>query len=402
MILDFPGGARPTVRTKLGKKKIDIHESCSAVCLNAADDATVSAKAGTTVLRGALLGTSDGTPVYSPISGVFRGVLNLEGKNYFTIVADGLDAEERIFEPESRALTELTREDIIESARKFAIVDTRSGMPLWKLLTLCKDSCKRLVIDCTETDPESAINYRLGIEYAREIVCGAKILVRATGALRCVFAAEYYRNAAFAEFNRYAGDDSLFVTAQLEEKYPYGDRALMYALYVKTLKKGQTALDEGVLIVAPETAIALYCAMLNGMPQLDRFITVCGEGIDKGGNFRFPRGITLHDISGICGGIENKHFFIENSLLNGAPVTSAVCDSTHALIAAKPQRKKRTECISCARCAEVCPVKLIPRDVLAGDVERLQSFCVSCGACQYICPSGIPLMDLIYPQKEAK
>lgn len=399
MILGFPGGARPDERTHLGKKEIEIHKTCSAVCLKADDDSKAAVRTGSAVLRGTLLGESGGMPVYSSIAGIFRGILELEGLRYFVVISDGHDGEEPGSEPERRVLTELTCDDIAESARKFSIVDTRSGMPLWKLLKSACGKCSRIVIDGTETDAASAINYRLGIEQARAVVGGAKILLRATGATKCVFAAEYYRKAAFAAMSEYADDEKLFAMAQLDEKYPYGDRAIMYALYVKELEKGKTALDEGVLIVAPETAIALYSCMVSGRPQLDRYITVCGEGIKRGANLRVPRGITLHDISKICGGIERDCFFAENSLLSGKPVSSAVYDSTHALIAVKPKKKLRRECISCGKCAEVCPVRLMPFEVLAGDGERLEKYCVACGACEFICPSGIPLLALI--NKEA-
>lgn len=400
MILDFPGGARPVDRTHLGKKEIEYITECSASCIKAERDRVLLCAINQPVLRGRLIAKNGETPVYSPIAGVFRGVMVLEGVEYFVVTADGSEGEERPFEPETRALTELSFEDIRESAKKLGIIDTRSGIPLWTLLDRAGASCTRVVIDGTESDAASAINYRLGIERAKEIVGGAKILLRATGAIKCVFAAEYYRSAAFAAIAEYANDEKLFAMAQLDEKYPYGDFALMYALYVKKLNKGRTALDEGVLIVAPETAIALYDSMTSGMPQLDRYITVCGDGIKNGANLCVPRGMTLHDVSTVCGGLEEGYFFAENSLLSGKPVTGAVYDSTHALIAVKPTEGIRTECISCGECAEVCPVDLLPSDVLAGDGKRMSRYCIGCGACEYVCPSNIPLLALI--NKEAQ
>ncbi len=400
MILNFPGGARPVERTHLGKKEIKHVTECSATCLRAERDRELTCAINQQVKRGTLIGKNGETPVYSPIAGIFRGVMVLEGVEYFVVTADGSDGEEIPFEPESRSLNELGFEDIKESAKKFGIADTRSGIPLWKLLESVNGKCTRVVIDGTESDASSAINYRLGIEQAKAIVGGAKILLKATGAIKCVFAAEYYRSAAFAEIAKYATDDKIFALAQLDEKYPYGDFALMYALYVKKLNKGQTALDEGVLIVAPETAIALYNSMISGMPQLDRYITVCGDGIKNGANLCVPRGITLHDISNICGGLEESYFFAENSLLSGKPISGAVYDSTHALIAVKPTERISTDCIACGECAEVCPVNLLPSDVLAGDGKRMNKYCIGCGACEYICPSNIPLLALI--NKEAQ
>lgn len=400
MILEFPGGARPIDRTHLGKKEIEYITDCSAVCIKAERDRELLCDINKQIKRGSLIAKNGETPIYSSIAGVFRGVLELEGVEYFVVTADGSEGEEILFEPESRRLTDLSCSDITESAKKFGITDTRSGIPLWKLLERASGNCTRVVIDGTESDAASAINYRLGIEQAKAIVGGAKILLRATGAIKCVFAAEYYRSYAFSAILEHANDEKIFAMAQLDEKYPYGDFALMYALYVKKLNKGQTALDEGVLIVAPETAIALYNSMTSGMPQLDKYITVCGEGIKNGANLCVPRGITLRDISSICGGLEEGYFFAENSLLSGKPVSGAVYDTTHALITVAPTERIPTDCIACGECADVCPVKLLPSDVLAGDAKRMNEYCIACGTCEYICPSNIPLLELI--NKEAQ
>lgn len=399
MVLDFIGGAKPEKRTRFGKSKIN-SVTCQTICLRSGNGAKASVQTGKTVARGDILGESNGMPVYSSVAGVFKGILEIEGSKYFVVMNSGESGEVRINEPETRALTQLTPEDIIESAKKFAIVDTRSGIPLWELLASAKGKCRRLVIDCTETDPASAINYRLCIEQAHRIVGGAKVLLRASGALKCVFAAEYYRNAAFEALKKYATDEKLFTDAALNEKYPYSDRAIMYALYLKTLRKDQTALDEGVLIVSPETAIALYTAMASGMPQLDRYICVCGDGVRNGGNLKLPRGITLHDIIEICGGLEKGAFLVENSLLSGHPIGGALSDGTSALIAAKPKKKVRLQCVSCGKCASVCPMQLLPNEILTADPGDVTENCIACGACEYICPGGIPLLRLIQKHKE--
>lgn len=400
MILDFTGGVRPVERTRFSQQKIKSIDSCSAVCLFADIDAVISVSAGTAVKRGELLGENGGTPVYSPIAGRFSGILEIEGQKYFTVMNKGESGETVPFEPESRPLTEMNRKDITESARKLAIIDARSGQPLWKLLEKA-GKCRRVVIDCTESDPLSAINNRLCIEKARSVVGGAKILVQATEALKCVFAAEYNRERAFKALEEFAGDKKLFAMAPMEEKYPYGDRALMSALYVQTLKRDENAMDYGVLIVSAETAAALYDAMVSGMPQLDRYITFCG-GVKAGGNLRIPRGITMHDLTAVCGGVEKDHIVVENSLLCGRPIGGVIKDSTTALIAVKPQPRKQTVCISCGRCAGVCPMRLMPNFALSGKTDALAESCIACGACDFICPAGLPLLSYIMNNKEEK
>ena len=395
MILSFPGGVKPQERTRLGKSNIEIINTCSAICLAADEDAVALIAAGTPVLRATLLGESGGMPVYSSIAGDFRGIMELEGKNYFVVTSNGSEGEEQTRFPEQRAITELTSGDIAESARRFAVYEPRYSLPLFKLIEEASGKCRRIVIDCTEADPLSAINYRLCIEHAKELVGGAKLLLRATGALKCVFAAEHYRKNAFASILKYATDEKLFAIAELEEKYPYGDRAIMESLYLKTLAQNERPTDHGVLVLSPEAAIALYTSMRDGVPTLDRYISVCGNGVNKQRNLRVPRGITIHDIKELCGGLGEGTSLIENSLLCGKRASGALGDGTRALVAAKKESRIASECTSCGLCAEVCPMRLLPLDILSEDKLAWTKSCISCGACEYICPSAIPLLRLI-------
>lgn len=401
MILNFPGGVRPNERTIFGKQKIKYIDSCSAVCIEAAEDAEPQTAPGAQVAKGALIGSSGGTPVYSSVSGIFRGIAEISGGRYFVVINNNSQDRESIFEPECRPLTQMTREDIIESAKKLSVIDSRSGMPLWKLIDPVK-KYRRVVIDCTESDPKSAVNYRLCLEKAKSVVGGAKILLQATGALKCVFAMEHYRNAAFDALAKYAPDEKLFAAAMLEEKYPYGDRAIMSALYLKTLRPNETPADHGVLIVGVETACALFDSMASGVPQLNRYISYCGETLAGGGNLCVPRGMTLHDLNELWGGLRKGVILVENSLLSGSPFKGAVKDKTRSVIAVMPEKKPRSTCISCGKCVSACPVKLFPKDVLSGNSKKLKDACVACGACQYICPSGIPLLELIKSNKPQK
>ena len=58
-------------------------------------------------------------------------------------------------------------------------------------------------------------------------------------------------------------------------------------------------------------------------------------------------------------------------------------------------------CIRCGKCAEVCPVDLLPQQLYwharAEDLEKVQQHklfdCIECGCCSYVCPSNIPLVS---------
>ena len=63
--------------------------------------------------------------------------------------------------------------------------------------------------------------------------------------------------------------------------------------------------------------------------------------------------------------------------------------------------KKERDCIRCGRCAQVCPMSLMPtlieRFAKVKDAERLNKIginvCMECGSCAYACPAGKPLVQ---------
>ena len=393
MILNFTGGARPSKRSAFLEQKINMIKTCSAVCIKAENGFEISATVGAAVNRGTMLGFSGGMPIYAPIAGRFGGVIELEGAHYFAVMNRGETGEERLCPPEIGAINEMTRDYIIETAKKFGIIDQRSGKPLFELLQE-KEKFRRVVVDCTESDPLGCAAYRLCVEYPKEIVAGAKILIRATSALKCVFAAEYNRDEIFEKFKPFTKDKKLFALAELDEKYPYGDRALMDALYVKTLSLGETASDRDVLIISPDAAFNLYLSMSTGFPQTHLLVSYVGEGV-SGGSFFVPRGMTMRDITVSLGNAPTGCLLIENDLLTGKPIKGVVSDGTRAIISIKPKKIKRSGCLSCGECVSACPMRLYPFEALGRNVKSMQESCIYCGACTYVCPSGIPLMELI-------
>lgn len=399
MILGFTGGVKMDKKTGFAEEEIKKLDNCSLVGIKAYDSPEVLAEVGAEVKRGTLLGVADDVPVYSSVAGVFSGLLEIDGENFFVVMNEGQMGEELLYPPETRSVQELHHDDIVEIARNFGIIDSRSGKPLWKLLSQ-KEKFRRVVIDCTESDPLIAINYRLCKEKTKAIVGGAKVLVQATSALKCIFAAECSRDAVFDYLSDYAYDKKLFAMAPMEEKYPYSDRALMQGIYLKSLAIGETASDKNVLIVGVETALALYECMVTGMPQLDRYISFSGIDGKEGVNLCVPRGMTTHEIIKASGIDTEDCVIVKNSLLNGVLMGGVLSDSTHGFICVKPTETKRGICINCGACVSACPVRLYPFEALRGRNKTLNETCIACGCCEYICPSGIPLVSLIHGKKE--
>ncbi len=67
-----------------------------------------------------------------------------------------------------------------------------------------------------------------------------------------------------------------------------------------------------------------------------------------------------------------------------------------------------TPCLNCGKCADVCPMHLMPMNTAfysaAGDFDAAAkygntAYCIECGACEYICPAKRPLIQAIRKTK---
>lgn len=62
---------------------------------------------------------------------------------------------------------------------------------------------------------------------------------------------------------------------------------------------------------------------------------------------------------------------------------------------------KPSPCINCAKCADVCPMRLMPMYMdlysRAGDLDSAVKYglssCIECGCCTYICPAKRTLVQ---------
>ena len=121
-----------------------------------------------------------------------------------------------------------------------------------------------------------------------------------------------------------------------------------------------------------------------------------------------PIGTSIAEIIDFCGGFKEE----PEKILSGGPMMGMAVFSTdvpmiksnNAILAfakGDAELKKERDCIRCGRCAQACPMSLMPtlieRYAKIGDVERLNKIginvCMECGSCAYSCPAGKPLVQ---------
>jgi len=149
------------------------------------------------------------------------------------------------------------------------------------------------------------------------------------------------------------------------------------------------------------------------MPLIERVLTVTGEKISNPGNYIVKIGTSVKEIVDHCGGFSDGDVTVKlGGPMMGIEIEDLnvpVIKATNGIIAVEPVLSEASSCIRCGRCADVCPMELIPlyypqyagRSDWAGMRDKAVKDCMECGCCDYICSSKIPIRDAIKIGKRA-
>lgn len=260
-----------------------------------------------------------------------------------------------------------------------------------------------LIINCAECEPYLNCDNRIMIEKAQEIKQGIELLALAIGVTKIVVGIEDNKMEAYESMKKTGLDVQL-----VEKKYPQGaEKMLIYALTKRVVpNKGGLPMDVGVIVHNPATAYAVYDACVNGRPLFERVLTVSGEGVDNPKNLLVLNGTPHKAIYEYCG-LNDKSV----KLISGGPmmgiamgnldgVTTKTESGLLALTHEEIAIYEPSACISCGKCARVCPMKLMPMfidfNVLANNLDEAKKYgaedCIECGSCSFVCPAKRPLV----------
>nr|MDJ0749539.1 electron transport complex subunit RsxC [Woeseiaceae bacterium] len=201
-------------------------------------------------------------------------------------------------------------------------------------------------------------------------------------------------------------DDDAIVIKLVPTIYPSGGEDQLVQLVTnREVPTGGLPTDVGCVVQNVGTAAAVYDWIVRGEPLISRVTTVTGEGIVSPTNVRSRLGTTIGDIVSCTGGYTDR----AQHLIVGGPLTGKsvstdevpVVKATNCVLAVARSTYTRGQlpCIRCGDCADVCPVQLLPQQLLwhanADDEKKLRDFglidCIECGCCDLVCPSHIPL-----------
>jgi electron transport complex protein RnfC len=265
-----------------------------------------------------------------------------------------------------------------------------------------------LILNGVECEPYISCDDVLMRECATEVLSGAQILMHALQVNVCLIAVESDKPEAILRLGQALADlgDQRIVLKQLPSVYPSGGEDQLVQLVTdREVPSRGLPTDVGCVVQNVGTAAAVHDWIVNNQPLISRITTVTGDGVDAPANMRARIGTPVADVISFAGGYTDqaRHLIIGGPMTGKSVTTDEIplvkASNCVLVVSDAPSPGDELPCIRCGDCASVCPVRLLPQQLLwyarADDEKKLRDFCltdcIECGCCDLVCPSHIPL-----------
>jgi len=378
-------------------------------------------KAGDRVCVGQIIGDS-AKYISAPIHASVSGRISVIGE---TVLPNGVisesitiesDGEMKLFEGIEPPKI-VGKEDFIKAVRASGLVGLGgAGFPTHVKLNFPPGTkVDTLVVNVAECEPYLTVDCRECIDNSWDILSSINTLKEFLGIKNVIIAVEDNKQNAVAELKKIAdegsGADGSVKLMVLKSRYPQGaEKVMLLSATGRKVPPGKLPADVGCLVMNVSSVAFIARYLKTGKPLVSRSLTVDGSAIAQPKNVRVPIGTKIGDVIDFCGGFKEEPFkIITGGPMMGLAITGTdlpVLKQNNAILAFAPNAhmvKKERDCIRCGRCAKVCPMSLMPANIMncakAKDIEKLKktgvSVCMECGSCAYDCPSGIPLVQYL-------
>jgi electron transport complex protein RnfC len=272
-------------------------------------------------------------------------------------------------------------------------------------------SIDTLILNGVECEPYLTSDFRLMLEQGEDIIKGLKIMINILEPNQVIIGIEANQPQAITRMSELVKSETKIQVKSLRVKYPQGaEKQLIYALTRRQVPCGGLPMEVGCLVQNVGTALAVYEAVSLQKPLIERVVTVTGSGINEPKNLKVKIGTPLTDLFAACGGIKEStaKIILGGPLMGLAQYSDTVPvikGSSGILVLGKKEvlSEPARTCISCGRCVDTCPMRLVPtqiaKNVELKDLVRAQDYglmdCFECGCCSYICPAKIDIVHLV-------
>lgn len=374
------------------------------------------------VTEGDLVASTErlGAPLHAPVSGTIKGVQNalhpMVGNASALVIATDPEAAPKTYSPSD--WTTLSKEELLNRIKDAGVVGMGgAGFPAAAKLNVRPDvKLDTLVLNGAECEPYLTSDHRLMVEHAKEVVEGAKIILKILGINYCAIGVENNKPDAINRLKEAIAQDTVkdgfnVVVKPMKVKYPQGSAdQIMQSVTGRARPSGVRSSAIGIIVQNVYTTKAIYDAVVLQKPLYERIVTFSGKGLKKPANLMVRVGTSIADVVDYLGGttpdlakvvIGGPMMGFSVSTLD-VPITKT---TSGVLFLGKDEidTAPHYPCIRCGFCVGVCPMGLEPNNVSvyveAGRGADTEEFgvddCFLCGSCAYVCPAKRPLVQFM-------
>ncbi len=352
------------------------------------------------------------TVLHAPVSGTIEGFVEVDGqavillRNDFAEIATPLKIVD---------ITTLTLEGFCTLLLDYGIVGAGgSQFPTHLKYRLPKGRIDTLLLNGAECEPYLSADFIVMQEKVEELLKAIQVIQSVLGVTRILWAIEKQNKVLKKRILQAAAKVNMQVEVKLlPNSYPQGgELQLIRSTTDKEIHKGSLPADHGILVNNIATIWAIYQALFEGKPMIERVVTLAGIKGTFSGNYQVKVGTPVaHLVQETANTWDaNSQWAILGGPMMGKHVQSGLTPlhkGVGGVLLLKKQPQNQQNCIKCGWCVEVCPQRLMPLEFVRHNqnntLEALLNLnlndCIECGACAYICPSDIPLMEHIFEGK---
>ena len=381
-------------------------------------------KAGDHVKVGQKIGEFKGlgAPIHASVSGTVKAVEPRPysmGGNMMSVIIENDFQDELSEEIQAPANPDaLSVEEMIEAVKNAGIVGMGGAtFPTHVKISGGIGQVDTVIINGAECEPYITGDHRTMLERPEEIIGGATYLAKMFGVDKVVIGVEDNKQNGIDAMNKVIAEKNAPVVVEpLRCRYPQGgEKQLCQAITGKQVPPGGLPSNIGCAVFNINTTCAIFRAITQGMPVVQKIVTVSGSGVVEPKNVECPIGTPVSCLFDFCGGLKDGTY----KLIAGGPMMGMaqytadipVAKGTGAMLAFCEQEEQTVEnpqCIRCGKCVEACPVHLEPlfmyQYAAKGMADELNDAhimdCMECGACSYVCPARMHLTHMFKTGKQ--
>lgn len=372
-------------------------------------------KKGDTVKVGQLIGEPDGfvsSAIHSSVSGKVTKVDDMISSmgmkiQCVTIESDG----QQTLSEEVKAPKVTDFESLKTAVKASGVVGLGgAGFPTFvKLSVKDLEKVEAVVINAAECEPYITSDTRTMMDNGDYVFKGIDALRKYMKVKRFIIGIENNKKDAIAKMKEMSSKTDDVEVHVMPSIYPQGgEKVLVFNTMGRVIPKGGLPLDVGAVVINVTTLAFIGHYLEDGIPLVEKCITVDGSAIKEPKNVIAPIGISIADLIEAAGGYKSE----PKKILYGGPMmgiavpsdAEPVLKNTNAIIAMDEKEaapRKTTACIGCGACLSHCPFRLDPRSIAKAyqldrgeDLEKLcVDLCMECGCCSYVCPANRPLVQ---------